>query len=363
MKDNDPKFPTILDIARSAVVGGGAQRCLNRDQQVEQETLRRSFGDFGPPGTGVILPYYEERAAMSATGTTTTSLDQGGQTIVTSRVPQLGAALRAAIVLEEMGAQVFGGCTANLALPTMPATIAAAWKSENAAAGDITDLFATLGLAPLRVTGYLTVSRQLLMQTPDIEAFLRRELMGAIGVEIQRAAIAGAGTGGAPLGILNTVGIASVAGGANGLAPTNANLTDLEYAVNGTGKTDRGTCGWITSPWVRRKLRQTPMFGTVSESIWARDSAYNLFGHPAAVTTSSPDNLTKGTSNGVCSAIVYGELSELIMAYWGAGIAIEVLTSVALATQGLVTIHGTAYFNCGVRSPKAFAAMLDALAA
>lgn len=350
------KFPSLYEIAKSATVGASRRGILNKEQCDLQNELCARAGQSGVSLNGIILPFYEKRDL-------TTTAAQGGHSIETD-VPEIGTALRAGLVLEAMGARVFGGLRANVKFPSMPVAITAAWASENGTAGDVTQTFANLSLVPLRVTGHFDVSVMLLDQAPEtIEPYLRSELMAAVGAEIQRVAIAGTGASNEPLGIINTVGIGSVAGGANGLAPTNAHLADLENAVCGTAKADRGKTAWITSPYVRRKLRSTFINGTGSEPVWSRDSAYSLFGHPAAVTPSSPDTLTKGTSSGVCSAIVFGEMSELIIGFWGDGISVEATSSKALATAGKINLSATCYVNCGVRSPAAFAAMLDALAA
>ena len=224
-------------------------------------------------------------------------------------------------------------------------------------------MFAQFALIPFRATASLTISTQLFDQQENIEAFLRSELGAALGEEIQRVAIGGTGSGNQPTGIINTSGIGAVVGGTNGVAPTNANLCYLEYEVTGTSKADRGHCGWICSPAVRRKLRQTFINGSGSDPLWDTDGAYELFGYPAAVTPSSPDTLTKGGSSGVCSAIVFGEMSELFIGLWGDGIGVEAVTGTTTQAQGKILLIATAYVSCGVRTPAAFAAMLDALAA
>lgn len=358
------KFPQLHEIARSSAVGGGGRRCLTREQNDAQDELRADLGDVVNLGAGIILPFYETRAndPLSATGTTSTTGDQGGMTIGTD-VPEIGAALRAGLVLEGLGASVFGGLKSNCDFPSMPTAISCAWASENAAAADAGEAFSQLALTPLRVTAYLNVSSQLLKQQGAIEPYLRRELMSALGAACQQVAIAGTGADGQPVGIINTVGIGSVAGGTNGLAPTNAHLCSLEHLVTGTAKADRGKCAWITSPYVRRKLRQTFINGTGSDPIWDQADAYSLFGHPAGVTPSCPDTLTKGSASGVCSAIIFGSMDCLILGFWGSGVSVEAVSSVALNATGQVRLVATTYFNCGVRSPAAFAAMLDCLAA
>lgn len=358
------KIPSIVEIVRHRI----GQSDLSEEQKQAQRAMR---GDGSPfrPQDGLIVPFYEsvpssarESRAMSATGTTSTSLDQGGQTIPTV-VPEIGAALRGNLVLEKLGARIWGGVDTNISLPRVKTVISAAWLTENAVAPGGQDLFATLALTPYRVTAFLDVSDELLKMVPLAEPFLRQELMAALGIGIEVAVVNGSGASGQPLGILGTVGIGSVVGGVNGAAPTGANLLDLEFAVTGTAKADKGNVGWLASPYVRRKLRQTAVIPAQGWPVWDLDSPYALLGHPAGVTPSVPDNLTKGTSAGVCSAIICGEFSELFVIIFGKGVAIDALRDATLAAQNLTRVYATAYVNSGVRSTEAFAAMKDALCA
>lgn len=313
------KYPLLTEIARCALVGTNVVRSLTREQTDAQIELRGFLGT-----ADIIIPFRENRAAMSATGQTSVAGDQGGMTIGT-QVPEIGTALRANLVLAQLGARVFEGLSGNVNLPHGGPAIAAAWFAENGSITDAGSTFAQFALTPLRVAAYLTVSTQLINQQQNVEAWLRNELMAALAVEIQRVAIAGTGASNQPLGIINTSGVGSVAGGTNGLAPTHAHMAALEYAVTGTKQADRGHCAYLCSPYVRQKLRQTFINGAGSEPVWSREQAYSLLGHPAGVTPSSPDTLTKGTSSGVCSAIVFGEMSELMIGLWGDGIAVEAL--------------------------------------
>jgi HK97 family phage major capsid protein len=352
------KLPSIVEIVNDRV---GNSR-LTKGQLDYQNELRAEMPNNGE--AGYILPFYgKESRGMSAMGTTTTSLDQGGQTIATV-VPEIGTALRDNLVLEKLGARVWGGLQANTSFPRVKTAIASAWMTESAAATVGQDLYGTLAMVPHRVVAYLDVSDQLLRQSPHAEANLRQDLMQALAVGIQSVAANGSGASGQPTGILQTSGIdLTVVGGANGAAPTGANICDLEYVVTGKNKADRGSVGWLFSPYVRRKLRQTPIITGSGWPIMQNDDAYRLLGHPAGVTPSAPDNLTKGTSNGICSAIICGEFSELFVGIFGAGVAIDAVRDAALASQNLTRVYATAYIDLGVRSPESFAAMKDALCA
>jgi HK97 family phage major capsid protein len=353
------KFP-LLHVLASESRSSVGLRHLTREQVEAQEELRSEFrSQFST--SGCVLPWYEpgrERRDMTATGGS--SGNQGGMSVGTD-VLEIGAALRDQLVLEKMGARVFGGLRSDIDFPRGKAGLAAEWLSENAEAAEQSFTFGKLALTARRVTAWIDVSWQLLMQGASIERFLRLELMGALAHEIQRAVIAGSGSSGQPLGILNTPGLGSVVGGADGLAPTYANICGLEETV-ATAKADRGNLGWLVSPAGRRKLRNTEALASSGNSIWPLSEAYSLFGYPAGVVTAVPDNLTKGASTEVCSAIAFLEFSELIICFWGPGIGVEA-HPVGSHLEGKTRIFATAHVDGGLRTPEACAAMLDALCA
>lgn len=358
MKHN---FPQLHEIAAAAAIGDSSRRSMSREQNDEQDELRDSFRDCGSVGGSAILRFAESRD-MTASGTTSITHDQGGMTIGTDAA-DAGPSLLPQSIFAGLGAQIFTGLRANLNLPRNKTVVAPVWLAENAATTQATDLFALDSLTPKRVTAWLDVSVQLLKQGPRVEQFLRNEMTRALAAEIQRVAIAGTGASNQPTGILNAPGIGSVVGGVDGAAPTLANVAALEYAVTGTAKADRGNCAFVCSPYVRQKLRQTFVNGTGSAAIWGKDEAYSLLGHPAGVTPSSPDTLTKGASAGICSAIIFGEMSELIIGLWGSGMIVDAVYDKAGHLAGTIRLIATAYVDVGVRSPEAFASMQDALCA
>src|SRR5690606_27444867 len=119
-------------------------------------------------------------------------------------------ALREQLVLEQLGARIFGGLQSDVNFPRARADIHAEWLSETAAAAPADLSFAGLPLAPRRIAASIRVSTELLAQGDVIEPFLRMELTRALAAEIQRAAVAGTGAVHEPLGIINTPGIAMV---------------------------------------------------------------------------------------------------------------------------------------------------------
>jgi len=201
----------------------------------------------------------------------------------------------------------------------------------------------------------------LLQSSIDVEAFVRADLAAIIGLAIQQAAINGTGTLGNPLGILATAGIGAVAGGANGAAPTYANMVDLESAIT-AANADVGSLAFLTNGKVRGALRKAEEFAGSGRPVWTSGSERGLgevIGYTAAVTNAVPSNLTKGAASN-CSAVIFGDFAQMLIGLWGGlDIMLDPYTGAASGTKRVVALQDV---NVAVRHVEAFAAMIDALA-
>lgn len=298
------------------------------------------------------------RNDMTATGQTSTAGDQGGTTIQTD-LRGLVSPLYSKTVLAGLGATIWGGLLGNISIPTIGDTTEQTEKAENGDADEVTALTGSITLSPKRLPVILDISKQLEIQSSlDIEAWVINHLLKKAGIRIDRMAINGAGSSNQPTGILNTAGIGSVAGGTNGAAPNWANIIALETAVSATDA-DVGSLHYLTNPKVRGKLKTTEKFtGTNGMPIWGETDSLN--GYHAGVTTVVPSNLTKGTANAICSAIIFGNFEDLIIGGWG-GIDVQVVTDVASAKAGRKSIVATLFYDAVVQRAASFAAMKDAL--
>lgn len=289
-----------------------------------------------------------------------TVADDGANLVATDVMTDFIGALRNRIILATLGARYLSGLRGNVSFPKLSAGASATWEGENDANAESEPTTGKLTLTPKRVGLYSDISKQLLLQSsPDVERMLRDDLATALAVAIDTAGIAGTGSGGQPTGITATSGIGSVAGGANGLAPTWAHIVALESAV-GVANADVGKLHYLTNAAVRGKLKSTAkVSSTDSRMIWDNDNLLN--GYVPGITNSVPSNLTKGSSSGVCSAILFGNFDDLIIAQFG-GLDL-VVDGVTLATTGMVRVVANTFADVGVRRAASFAAMLDALTA
>jgi HK97 family phage major capsid protein len=290
-------------------------------------------------------------------GTTTA----GGYTVQTDLLGQnFIDVLRNRMAMTGLGAQFLTGLTGQVAVPRQTAGATSYWVAENNAPTESQQAFDQVALSPKTVGAFTDVSRKLLLQSSiDVEAFVRNDLATVLALAIDLAAINGSGASNQPTGVLNVSGIGSVAGGTNGAIPTWGNLVDLESAV-AVANADIGALGYLTNAKVRGKLKQVSKVSGQNGFVWDNgDTPVN--GYRAAVSNQVPSNLTKGTASGICSAILFGNWSDLIVGQWGTlDLMVDPYTG---STAGTVRVVALQDVDVAVRHPESFAAMKDALTA
>jgi len=84
----------------------------------------------------------------------------------------------------------------------------------------------------------------------------------------------------------------------------------------------------------------------------------SLYGLPIRFSTDVPSNLTKGTSSGVCSALIVGDFSQLILASWGNSpdVLVDPYSS---SSDGTVKIVIFNEIDAAVRHAQSFAITVD----
>lgn len=286
----------------------------------------------------------------------------GGHTVATDLLASsFIEMLRNRMALDGLGARTLTDLSGNLAIPRMTGGATAYWVAESGSPTESQQAFDQVALSPKTLGAFTDISRKLLIQSSlDVEALVRSDLAATVALEIDRVGINGSGSSNQPRGIMQTSGIGSVAGGTNGAAPTFDHMVDLESAV-AVANADVGNLAYLTNPKVRGKLKKTQQFsGTNGVPVWGNGSE-PLNGYRAGVSNQVPSNLTKGTSSGVCSAILFGNFADLIIGMWsGLDLLVDPYTS---STSGTVRIVALQDVDVAVRHAESFAAMLDALTA
>ena len=317
----------------------------------EREMSDAQGQKLGKQATGFYLPSDVQRDLTVGTATA------GGHTVATDLLSgSFIDMLRNRMTVMDLGATMMTGLNGNVAVPRQTGGATAYWVAESGAVTESAAAFDQVSMTPKTVGAFSDISRKLLLQSSiDVEAFVRNELATTLALEIDRAAINGSGSSNQPTGILNVSGIGSVVGGTNGAAPDWADIVDLESAV-AIDNADNGALNYLTNAAVRGKLLQTEKASGTAQYVWADNNT--LRGYNAAVSNQVPSNLTKGSTSGSCSAIIFGNFNDLMVGMWGGlDIALDASTGSASGTLRVVALQDV---DVAVRHAESFAAMKDA---
>lgn len=303
-----------------------------REREIEQELSRRSSQ--AAQGIRVPLEYFETRAAQ----TTATS----AAIVPEDFRPELfTSALTAATVMQSMGATVLTGLTGNVIIPRETGSPNVGWVNENQALPTGNAAFDSLSMEPHHVGAITEISRQLIMQAnPAADAILRAMLSRNLALEIDRAAIAGSGTGAEPRGILNDPDVDTVPY-ATDLFTTTANMIAAADLANiGSTRSFLGTNGVKASASKRRDTngRAIPLSETFHDEL-------------TRFSNQVPSTLGAATDE---HALVYGDWSDFLIGIWS---QLDILVNPyaeSAYNKGNILIRAMATVDFGVRRPASF---------
>lgn len=318
-------------------------------QEARSEASRHGLSLEGYGVPSIVLEARDQTA-----GTTT----EGGHLVPTDLQPGFIDVLRNKMVLTQVGAKFLTGLVGNLDVAKKSSGASASWEGETDLGDEESSVWTKKSMTPNRLGCYTQVSRRLLAQTNNIaEQIVIDDLTNAVYQAVQTAAINGSGSNDQPEGILNTSGIGSVAGGTNGAAPDWDDITNLEQEV-AADNADYGTLAYLTNAKVKGKLKRTKVDTGSGIFVWPQNDD-KLNGYNAFVTNSVPSNLDKGSSTGVCSAIIFGNFNDLWIGQWGGlDIIVDPYTD---AKYALVDVHVHSWWDVAIARAESFAAMKDAL--
>ena len=258
------------------------------------------------------------------------------------------------------GAQVLSGIrSSTLSLPYLDGgTGGAAWHAEGTGpAVSLEPNFLAATIVPKSIVVELIVSRRLLMNTAiDLNELLRQELAQRFGSAIDAAALNGDGLL-EPGGLLNRPDLDVLSLGTDGAAMTHGDLAELEARVLTRANGSMSSPAWLIGPKMTRKLRTTAK--NAGAMVF---EGGDLLGHRVIQTSAIPENMTKGTSTG-CAAMVFGDMSEIFVGFWGPAALDLLIDGFTLAKDGKIRIIARAEVGIVARRIGAFAVVKDALTA
>jgi len=266
-------------------------------------------------------------------------------------------ALRANLVLGSLGVRMMQGLEGDVAIPALNAKTAVSFVAEDAAPGaEGAPTFRQVTMSPKEMRQHVDISRKLARQSdPSVEQIIRDDMTRQFASKIDEVAINGGGTS-EPDGILQTNGIGSVALGSNGGAINYASIVDLEREV-AIDNALTGSLAYLTNPKVVGEMRQTPRQTSGVEGNFILNDTNMLLGYNVASTTNVPSDLTKGTTSGVCSAMIFGNFNDLMIGMFG---GLDVLIDpFSGSANGTIRVAMYQDIDVAVRHAESFAAIQD----
>lgn len=329
------------------------------EKEVDIELRKKSGRSF--QGRAVPMSVFTNAPIEHRVVTTTLPAAGPGGTLIGTdyRGDQFVDMLRARSVVYRAGARMITGLTGNVTIPSLTKSTGFAWVAENAGLTATDPEYDPITLAPKNAGGVSEYSRNMLLQSsPDVESLFRADMSQVIATGIDKAAVNGGGSN-EPVGILQTAGIGDVPGGAAGLAPTWLNVLALIATVEaGNGNAN----GFLTTPQAVAKMRGTVRVAS-TDSRAICESPSELAGFPLQSSSNVPSTLVKGGSGAVCSALIFGDWSEVLIGTWS---ELDILANPYESTsylKGNILIRAMCTVDVKLRHVQSFAATKDLLTA
>jgi HK97 family phage major capsid protein/HK97 family phage prohead protease len=260
----------------------------------------------------IILPT-EYRADIKSTT---------GAGAIATNVQSIISPIYDSMVFSKAGATYLSGLNGDVKVPVLNGSTVA-WADEVGAAADAAASIESVTLTPKRLTAFVDVSKQFLLQeTASAEEALKQDIIRAIAQKLEATILdATAKSTTRPAGLFNGV-------TADTASITWAQICTFEAQIDGK---EMGNKCWIVSPSAKGLLKQTAKGGNrfVLEG-------NEIEGYPVYCTAAA-------TTNGV----LFGDFSDLVIAQWGA--TEIVVDPYSQAGNGKVRLIVNAYFDAQIR--------------
>ena len=303
---NDIANNNALDAVSRAVINAGAD---------EMRSAGQSF-------CGQIQLPVESRAAVTVT-------DEHDD-VIEVQFADLLTPLRAKNVLVAAGAKYMSGLIGDVQVPIMGAGNVT-WEGEVASAKEAGYTFTSKKLQPKRLTAYVDISKQFLVQDSiGAEQAIRADIVAAINSKLESTILGSAqGSTTTPAGIFY--------GQSPKTITTFKDICDLEASIEDANVI--GECKYVMSNKAKAALRNMPKSSKSTQLVMENGE---VDGTPVL-----------NTSNVEAQNIAYGDWNNLAIGQWG---SIDlVVDPYTLAKDGQVRIVINAFFDAVTLRPEAFA--------
>jgi len=182
-------------------------------------------------------------------------------------------------------------------IPRMTGTVTTTWLvNEGSTISESQFVFAISSTTPKTVGAYCEISGQLLKQTSTFaQTFVFQALARAVAAELSRKLLTGASPNGETLGVFNTPGVGSLAGGSANLSKV---LDTVQTVETANGLLQPEAAGFVTTPGVARLMRGRE--SVAGSGLFMTGN--NLASYPCVVTGGASPNL-----------MVFADWSQLLL--------------------------------------------------
>lgn len=307
---------SLLGAIRNISEGRRLDPIAEKVNAIGQSEMRKA----GLNTVGQLYVPFEKRAAVSVTAE--------GNDIVGTNLMAIEPALRAKNVLVQSGAKFMTGLSGNVQIPRLsPSNVG--WQNEVGQAVDGAPTFDNVTLTPHRLTCYVDLSKQLLMQDSlSVEEVIRQDIIAAITSKLEATILsADARTVSNPGGLM--VGKTPTA------VATFADICKLEAAVESAGVLN--PVSYVVSPSVRANFRDM-----------TKGKGMQL----AYVDNSLDGATVLSTGNMKDKHFIVADWTNLAIAQFGSlDLTID---SYSQAVNGCVRLVINSYWDCQAIRPEAF---------
>lgn len=284
-----------------------------------KEEMRANGLSYG----GQIQIPIESRAAISVAAE--------GEDVVATNIYNVMEPLRAKNVLVQAGAKFITNLTGDVQIPLMTATNCG-WESEMGEAKDGAGTFSSVKLSPRRITCFIDLSKQFLVQqSAGCEELIRQDIINAINSKLE-ATILGEDEGDLtkPAGIFSVI---------KPSAHTVANFADLCNAESDVEDANVvGELKYVMSNKAKAALRSMQKSAKTTQLVMENGQI--------------DGTQVLNTSHVSGKKFAYGDWSNLAIGQFG---AIDLtVDSYSQATKGVVRLVINAFFDAKVLRPEAF---------
>ena len=304
----------------SAIRSIAENKPLDPEVQAVVDAGKSEMRNAGLSVNGQLQIPSESRAAVTVTAE--------GEDVVVTDFANILEPLRTKNVLAESGAHLLTGLVGDLQIPAMGAENVN-WEGETDPATDGASTFTNVKLTPHRLSAYIDISKQFLVQDSlGAEALIRRDLVNAIQSKLESTIFStDAADGSKPAGIFNGVTPTKVTD-FKGLCTLESDVEDANFY---------GPAKYIVSPKAKAAMRAMAKSTKSTQLVLEGD---NIDGVPVLST----GHIAKDT-------FAYGDWSQLYVGQWGAiDLTVDPYTK---AADGQVRLVVNCFFDFKLVRPKA----------